>query len=71
MSTLAEIEAAFEQLSRAEQQELHDHIALRLQSSPQRGLTQEEFEAWLETARGAAIPGITTAQVMAETRGEE
>lgn len=71
MSTLAEIQAAVEELPRAQQEELYAYIGTRLESLPRRGLSREEFNEWLKTARGAAIPGITTDQIMAMTRGEE
>jgi hypothetical protein len=71
MSALAEIEAAVEQLPLAQQEKLYVHVGARLESRPKRGLTTEGIEAWLKTARGAAIPGITAEQVMAMTRGEE
>jgi len=36
-----------------------------------RRATPPPVESWLQRARGAALPGETTAKVMALTRGEE
>ena len=37
----------------------------------EKGLTPEEFEVWWKYAWGAGVPGITTDEIMAMTRGEE
>jgi hypothetical protein len=67
MSTIPEIEAAIEKLSREQVEELAawlDKILLRRPAQP-------PIDRWLERARGAAKPGATTAAIMALTRGEE
>jgi hypothetical protein len=71
MSTLAEIGAAAEQLQPAQQAELYAFIGARMEAQPGRGLSPEEFEAWFKTAWGAGLPGVTTDEIMAMTRGEE
>ncbi len=38
---------------------------------PRRGLTPEEFEAWLKKARGVGVSGMTTDEHIAMTRGDE
>ena len=66
MSTIDEIEAAIENLSPPQIEELADWLeAMRL-----RRATPPRVESWLERARGAALPGATTANIMAFTRGE-
>ena len=67
MSTIAEIETAIERLSPAQVEEL----AAWLDAVRARRATTPAVEGWLEHARGAAQPGVTTAKVMAATRGEE
>ena len=65
MVTIAEIKAAIEQLPMREIEELASWIdshRLRLEGSI-------PADAWLKQARGRARPGVTTAQVMALTRG--
>jgi hypothetical protein len=67
MSTIAEIEAAIENLPGPQVDELARWLeALRL-----RRAAPPAADAWLERARGAALPGATTANVMSLTRGEE
>lgn len=67
MSTVDEIERAIEQLSPTEVEEL----AAWLEARRVRRLTGAELEGWLQRAKGAAIPGISTAAILAMTRGEE
>ena len=71
MSTLAEIEAAVEQLALAQQEELYSSLGDRLRARLKPGLSPEEFEVWFKTAWGAGLPGVTTDEIMAMTRGEE
>ena len=71
MSTLAEIEAAVELLPPAQQQELYASLGARLEIRPKKGLSPEEFKAWLEKARSIPRSGLTTDEIMAMTRGEE
>lgn len=67
MSSIAEIESAIEKLPAPQVDELAGWLeTLRL-----RRATPPPVESWLERARGAALPGETTANVMALTRGEE
>jgi hypothetical protein len=67
MSTIADIEAAIENLPVPQVDELAGWLeTLRL-----RRATPPPVESWLEGARGAARPGVTTMGVMALTRGEE
>jgi hypothetical protein len=67
MNTLGEIESAIERLPAPQVAELAVWLEL---FRVKRG-TQPPDEAWLERARGAARPGVTTEGVMALTRGEE
>jgi hypothetical protein len=67
MSTVGEIEAAIENLPMPEVEEL----ALWLEAYRVRGAAPLPAETWLKQARGAARPGVTTAEVMALTRGDE
>jgi hypothetical protein len=67
MNTLDEIESAIERLPAPQVAELAawlEHFRLQRRIEP-------SGEAWLERARGAARPGVTTERVMALTRGEE
>jgi hypothetical protein len=67
MSTIAEIEAAIQKLPDPQVEELarwFETLRLRRSSPP-------APDTWLGRARGAALPGVTTANVMAFTRGEE
>ena len=67
MSNIAEIEAAIENLPAPQVEELAGWLEiLRLKRT-----TPPPVETWLARARGAALPGETTAKVMALTRGEE
>ena len=66
MSTIAEIEAAIERLPLPEVEKVAEWLATyRAQRS-----TDPHAEAWLARARGAARPGVTTAEVMSLTREE-
>ena len=67
MSSIAEIENAIENLPAPQV----DELAGWLESLRMRRATPTPVESWLERARGAALPGETTAHVMALTRGEE
>lgn len=64
MSTVAEIEAAIKKLPASEIEEL----AGWLEAFRQRQSAPATVEAWLDKARGRAVQGVTTAQVMALTR---
>lgn len=67
MKTVAEIEAAIEELPAPAVEELArwlDTIRARRAAAP-------AVESWLARARGVAAAGATTAGVMAATRGEE
>ena len=66
MNTVAEIEAAIERLPLTEVEKVAEWLeAFRAQRS-----TGPQTEAWLARARGAARPGVTTAEVMSLTREE-
>lgn len=66
MSTIVEIENAIEKLPTPQVDELVGWLeTLRV-----RRATLPPVESWLERARGAAALGVTTAGVMALTRGE-
>jgi hypothetical protein len=67
MSTIAEIETAIARLPAAQVEEL----AVWLEAYRARRAASLAAEAWLERARGAALPDVTTADVMDLTRGEE
>ena len=67
MSSIAEIETAIENLPAPQVDELVGWLeALRLKRA-----TPPPVESRLARARGAAVPGETTAKIMALTRGEE
>ena len=67
MSNIDEIESAIEKLPTRQVEELAGWLeALRVKRA-----TPPPVESWLQRARGAALPGETTAQVMTLTRGEE
>ena len=66
MSTIAEIEAAIERLPLTEVEK----VAEWLETHRAQRSTGPQAEAWLARARGAARPGVTTAEVMTLTRGE-
>ena len=67
MSSIAEIENAIEKLPAPQV----DELAGWLETLRVRRATTPPVESWLHHARGAALPGETTAKVMALTRGEE
>jgi hypothetical protein len=67
MSSIIEIENAIEKLPAPQV----DELAGWLETLRARRATPPPFESWLQSARGAARPGETTAKVMALTRGEE
>ena len=67
MSTIAEIESAIEKLPASQVEEL----AIWLEALRAKQRTQPSVDAWLERARGAAQPGITTAELMKLRRGDE
>lgn len=67
MSTIPEIEAAIENLSGPQV----DELASWLENFRVRRATPPPAEAWLKQARGAARPGVTTVEVMALTRSDE
>ena len=67
MSTIAEIEVAIERLPAADVETL----AVWLETLRQRWAVKPAAEAWLNQARGAARPGVSTADVMELTRGDE
>jgi hypothetical protein len=67
MSSLAEIEAAIEVLPDPQV----DQLARWLETLRQRRATPLPVERWLQRARGAALPGVRTQELMALTRGEE
>jgi hypothetical protein len=67
MSTIAEIEAAIEHLPASQVEEL----ANWLEAHRARRAAPLPADAWLTRARGAARRGVTTAEVMALTRGDE
>lgn len=67
MSSIAEIESAIEKLPALQIEELAGWLEiLRVKRA-----TSPPVESWLQRARGAALPGATTASVMALTRGVE
>lgn len=67
MSNVAEIEAAIEKLPGMQV----DQLAHWFENFRQRRATPPPVENWLQRARGAALPGVKTQDVMALTRGEE
>ena len=66
MSNRAEIQQAIEQLPRGEVVELAMWLERKVTKQP----VIPSAAAWLEKARGAAKPGVATADIMALTRGE-
>jgi len=67
MSTIAEIEDAIERLPAPQVEELIGWLeALRAKRA-----VPLPVESWLQRARGAAVPGATTAEVMALTRNDQ
>jgi hypothetical protein len=68
MSAIGEIETAIENLPPSQVEEL----ALWLEAFRARGgAVPLPAETWLDQARGAARPGVTTAEEMALARGDE
>ena len=67
MSNIAEIEAAIEKLPDPQV----DQLTRWLETLRQRRATPPPVESWLKHARGAALPGVRTNDVMTLTRGEE
>ena len=67
MDTITEIEAAIEDLPARQV----DELAGWLETLRARRATPPPVESWLQRARGAARAGVTTADVMALTRGDE
>ena len=67
MSSIAEIESAIEKLPAPQV----DELAGWLETLRVRRATPLPVESWLQRARGAALPGETTTNVMALTRDEE
>jgi hypothetical protein len=67
MSSIAEIEDAIEKLPAPQVEEL----AVWLERLRDRRTTPPQVDGWLQQARGAALPGLETKDVMALTRGEE
>ncbi|XZE17588.1 hypothetical protein SH449x_002862 [Pirellulaceae bacterium SH449] len=67
MTTIAEIEKAIEQLPLPQIEEL----ARWLDDYRSRRSSPADVETWLTQARGASQSGVTTADVMTLTRGEE
>lgn len=66
MNTVTEIEDAIEKLPSPQVEEL----AAWMEAFRARRAAPQAVEAWLERARGAARPGVTTESIMAHTRGE-
>ncbi len=67
MSNVAEIEAAIKMLPDSEV----ERLSKWLDAYRQRDSASPCVESWLKQARGAAVPGTTTREVMKLTRGEE
>ena len=67
MSSIAEIEAAIENLPDPQV----EHLAHWLERLRRRRATPPQVESWLQRARGAARPGVQTHDVMSLTRGDE
>ena len=66
MSSILEIEAAIEKLPGSQV----DELAIWLEAHRSRRGQVAPVDGWFERARGAAIAGVTTADVLAITRGE-
>ena len=61
-----------EKIGSQQQEELPAVLAARIEAYPEKeGLSPEEFETWHKTASEAGVSGMTTAEMMAMTRGEE
>jgi len=67
MSSVAEIEAAIEKLPLPQV----DQLASWLEGFCRRRTSPPSVESWLQRARGAAINGVETQEIMRFTRGEE
>jgi hypothetical protein len=67
MSSIAEIEAAIEKLADPQVEQL----ARWLETHRHERAAVPPVESWLQQARGCAIPGMKTQDVMALTRKEE
>ena len=67
MSTITEIETAIECLPTPQV----DQLAAWLEAYRAQRAALLAAETWLQQARGTALPDVTTADVMALTRGEE
>ena len=67
MNDVAEIKAAIEKLPVPQV----DQLAKWLEEFRQRRATLPPVENWLQHARGAAMAGIRTQELMKLTRGEE
>jgi len=67
VSTISEIEAAIEKLPVRQVDQLADW----LREFRQRRAPAPSLESWLGKAKGAAIPGTRTQEVMKLSRGEE
>ena len=66
MSNIAEIEAAIENLPDPQV----DQLARWLETLRQRRTTAPPVDSWLARARGGALPGVSTKDVMVLTRGQ-
>ncbi len=67
MSNIAEIEAAIERLPEPQVTQL----ARWFEAFRQRHAAPPPVETWLRQARGSAIPGTNTQDILALTRGGE
>jgi hypothetical protein len=67
MSTIVEIENAIEQLSAPQL----DELAMWFEAHRAQRESPTDAESWLKRARGAAVPDVTTSDIMALTRDEE
>jgi hypothetical protein len=67
MSSIAEIEAAIKHLPDPQV----DQLAQWLQAFRQQRNAPSSVESWLRRARGAAVPGTRTDDIIAATRGEQ
>jgi hypothetical protein len=67
MKTAAEIEDAIRKPTPAQV----DELAAWLEAFRRDRATPTPIEAWLGRARGAARPGVTTADIIAMTRGDD
>jgi hypothetical protein len=66
MSNIADIEAAIERLPEPQV----DQLMGWLEALRRRRAGPVPVEGWLQRARGAALPGVKTGDVMALTRSE-